>query len=249
MAVISDLLGIRHHTTSRGSTVRRDFLEQVAVALGSDPAAVRQLEAKDDVLAEAVRRATGAPIDPGLYSPGATVTNETLQVIADGIMTRGVPDRVIPAPGSRAEVVLEGAEPSLDPDDLADVRERRLVELAVREGRNLFRTALVEAYGGCCAVTGCDAAEALEAAHIYPYRGPATNRVTNGLLLRADIHALFDRGSVSIHEATYRVLVKPHLLATRYAYLADEGRLRLPRRSADRPAVAALRLHREWAGL
>jgi hypothetical protein len=47
-------------------------------------------------------------------------------------------------------------------------------------------------YQGRCAVTSCDAGAALEGAHLRPYRGPESNDVTNGLLLRADIHTLFD---------------------------------------------------------
>ena len=41
-------------------------------------------------------------------------------------------------------------------------------------------------------MTGCDAVPALDGAHLHAYRGPECNAVTNGLLLRADIHTLFD---------------------------------------------------------
>ncbi|WP_200883691.1 HNH endonuclease [Archangium violaceum] len=50
------------------------------------------------------------------------------------------------------------------------------------------------AYGGRCALTDCEEPRVLEAAHIFPYHGPQTNHVTNGLLLRADLHVLFDLG-------------------------------------------------------
>lgn len=248
MGVISDLTGIPHHTTSRGSTVRRDFLEAVAVALGVPAATVSAMPTKDDVLALVVETATREPMDTGLFSPGGTVTNEALQVIIDGITLHGVPGR--PAVGT-----VEGrdvADPDddfpFDPDLVGDERTRLLVEMAVREGQDRFRTALLDAYGGRCAITEYDAVETLQAAHIYPYRGPATNRVSNGLLLRADIHLLYDRGAISIHETTLEVLVRPHLMVTRYADLS-ERRLRLPHRLEQRPATAALRSHREWAGL
>ena len=55
-----------------------------------------------------------------------------------------------------------------------------------------FRDALIGAYAGRCAITGCSVLDILEAAHITPYLGPDTNHVTNGLLLRADLHTLFD---------------------------------------------------------
>ncbi len=50
----------------------------------------------------------------------------------------------------------------------------------------------MDAYGGRCAVTNCDIEDVLEAAHISPYNGPSTDQVYNGLLLRTDIHTLFD---------------------------------------------------------
>lgn len=250
MSVISDLLGIRHYTTSRGSTVRRDFLTAVAEALGVSSATL-QGAGKDDVLSLAVEAATRQPMDPSLLSPGGTVTNRALQVIIDGIVQHGVPGR--PAPPDvesrdlAADDVLE-AELGFDPSEIKDARDRRLMEIATREGQDRFRTALLEAYDSRCAITESDAVETLEAAHIYPYSGPATNRVSNGLLLRADIHRLYDRGAITVHETTFCVLVKQHLTVTQYAGLA-EARLRLPRRVRDRPSTAALRSHREWAGL
>ncbi|WP_396954399.1 HNH endonuclease [Nocardioides pantholopis] len=52
----------------------------------------------------------------------------------------------------------------------------------------MFRASLLAAYDGQCAVTDTRTEAGLEAAHLRPYRVPASNVVTNGLLLRADIH-------------------------------------------------------------
>lgn len=249
MSVISDLLGIAHFTTSRGSTVRKDFLRAVASGLDVPDAAVVGL-GKDQLLAVVVEAATRRPMDSALFSAGGTVTNEVLQRVIDGILTNGVPGKAAPAPvpeepeGDRAP---EDVGPDFDLAGLSDERDRRLVEMARREGRDRFRSALMEAYGAACAVTGYDAVETLQAAHIYPYRGPATNRVSNGLLLRADIHLLFDRGAIAVHETSFEVLLKPHLEVTQYVELRGK-RLRRPRRSVDQPSTAALRSHREWAG-
>lgn len=247
MGVISDLLGIPHFTTSRGSTVRRDFLETVGIALGIPEPTITALPTKDDVLTAVVEQATQAPMDPLLLSPGGTVTNEALQVVIDGVTRNGVQGRP-EMPEVEQQLLADAAALGFDLDELKDERDKRLVEIAVREGQDHFRTALLDAYGSTCAVTGYDAVETLEAAHIYPYRGPATNQVTNGLLLRTDIHRLFDRGAIAIHETNHQVLVKPHLLVTQYAGLA-ECSLRLPHRVEHRPSTAALRSHREWAGL
>lgn len=47
-------------------------------------------------------------------------------------------------------------------------------------------------------VTGTALASVIDAAHIVPYNGAATNALSNGLLLRKDIHALFDAGLLTI---------------------------------------------------
>lgn len=81
-------------------------------------------------------------------------------------------------------------------------------EVAERRGQEPFRKALLNAYDGRCAVTGCDAVDApLEAAHISPYRGPQSNHVTNGLLLRAHIHTLFDVDLVCVRPEDLRVVL------------------------------------------
>lgn len=250
MGVLSDLLGIPHFTTARGSTVRRDFLEAVATALGVPVETVKGMRTKDDVLTLVVETATGRAMDADLVSEGETVTNKALQVIIDGIVTRGVVGRPQVPETQARDLAQTDDDLDFDPAEVVDERDRRLMAIAAREGRDKFRTALLEAYGGRCAVTGYDAPDTLQAAHIFPYMGPATNRVTNGLLLRADIHLLFDRGAITVHERTYEVLVKPHLERTEYsAVLGGHLRLRLPRLVRDRPATAALRSHREWAGL
>lgn len=246
MGVLSDLLGIPHFTTSRGSTVRRDFLEAVGVALGMPLETVRALPLKDDVLVSVVEAATHEAMDPALLSVGGTVTNEALQTIIEGVTRNGVRGRPR-MPLVEIQLLDEASRLEFSMDDLRDERDRRLVEMAVREGQDHFRSALMEAYGSRCAITSYHAQETLDAAHIYPYTGPATNHVTNGLLLRNDIHRLYDRGAIAVHESSRNVLVKPHLMVTEYGDLAQR-RLRLPREPEHHPSTAALRSHREWAG-
>jgi len=135
-----------------------------------------------------------------------------------------------------------------DPSSVEDARKKTLAAIVRRQGQPAFRLALLSAYAGRCAVTGCDIAPALEAAHIVPYRGPGTNHVTNGLLLRADIHTLFDLGLIAVDEREYTLLVAPRLSHEDYAGLAGK-RIYLPKRLAQRPNPAALRQHRQRARL
>ena len=80
-----------------------------------------------------------------------------------------------------------------------------------RRGQPEFRQKLLEAYG-CCSITDCISEKALEAAHIRPYSDTKNNDPTNGLLLRADIHTLFDRHLIGIDPDTMTVCVAQSLL-------------------------------------
>ncbi len=66
-----------------------------------------------------------------------------------------------------------------------------------RIGQQRFRNQLFDAYAGRCAVSGCNVDEALEAAHIENYSGPKSQIVSNGILLRRDLHSLFDAHLIS----------------------------------------------------
>jgi len=146
--------------------------------------------------------------------------------------------------GSNAleELTAEVVEP-FDPTDVEDGRTKVLSMVARRQGQAAFRRELMRAYGGICAVTGCAIEPLLEAAHVRPYLGPETNHVTNGILLRADIHTLFDLGLLTI-DAAGRVEISRRLHNTEYASLA--GRAIRPTISADSgPSNKALAWHRK----
>lgn len=102
-------------------------------------------------------------------------------------------DKIFPQTLSKAkqEAADELAKPIISEED---ARQRELRAVFLRRGQEKFRKDLINAYKSRCAVTGCNIVEILEAAHIIPYRGEHTNRCNNGLLLRADIHTLFDLG-------------------------------------------------------
>jgi predicted restriction endonuclease len=78
----------------------------------------------------------------------------------------------------------------------------------------------MKAYSGRCAVTGYDAQAALEAAHLRPYRGPKSNTVSNGLLLRTDIHTLLDLQLLSFNPETREVVISKRLSGTQYQSLS-----------------------------
>ena len=79
-------------------------------------------------------------------------------------------------------------------------------------GQAQFRHSLDVAYGGRCCVSGCGVAWAIDAAHVEPTEDSRSNAVANGLLLRGDLHALFDAGQLAIHPTSHVV------------YFAEEAR-------------------------
>lgn len=69
-----------------------------------------------------------------------------------------------------------------------------------RLGQGGFRVIVTEAYHRRCAMTGEKTLPVLDASHIKPYTKDGPHKVSNGLLLRQDIHTLFDRGYITINE-------------------------------------------------
>ena len=72
------------------------------------------------------------------------------------------------------------------------------IQVRPRLGQALFSFAVKDAYSGACAVTHEHTGPVLEAAHIKPYSEGGLHRVDNGLLLRSDLHRLFDTGYVTV---------------------------------------------------
>jgi len=132
---------------------------------------------------------------------------------------------------------------ALDTDlDLSpeDARLRVIAEIVRRQGQRRFRAALIDAYGGC-AITGETAPWVLQAAHIDPYMGTHSNTPDNGLLLRADLHTLFDNHVIGV-DVDNKVTVSTELKGTAYEAL-DGQELRVPTKSDERPSARKLAGH------
>lgn len=88
-----------------------------------------------------------------------------------------------------------------------------------RIGQAQFRAELQRRFGNRCAISGEQPPEILEAAHLYRYCATPHHDRRGGLLLRRDLHALFDQWLIAIDTTTWTVQVAPRLLA--YSSLAD----------------------------
>jgi hypothetical protein len=92
-----------------------------------------------------------------------------------------------------------------------DRRTVRTQVSVIRPGQGNFRATMLDRYGGECCISGCKVDTLLEAAHIIPYRGDQSDDATNGLLLRVDLHRLFDAHLITINPATLTVEVAKSL--------------------------------------
>lgn len=96
--------------------------------------------------------------------------------------------RILPHLAARSGQVAERQEPILGAQYLANSRL----------GQGSFRVAVTDAYQRRCAISGERTLPVLEAAHIVPYAKQGESNVRNGLLLRSDIHKLFDSGLITV---------------------------------------------------
>lgn len=140
----------------------------------------------------------------------------------------------------RAEEQAESGA-AFDATDDTDARKKVLASIVQRRGQPKFRRELLGAYERSCAVTECPVVEILEGAHIKPYKGDHTNHVSNGLLLRADIHTLFDLGFLRIEPKSLKIEIAP---AAHGGYVQLHGKsLRTPKLQEQRPDLTALEDH------
>ena len=118
-----------------------------------------------------------------------------------------------------------------------------------RMNQGAFRAVVLDVYESRCAITGHRIRPTLQAAHIRPVAHGGEHRVDNGLLLRSDIHTLFDLGYVTV-DPTYRLRVSARLREDfgngedLYARETAGEQIALPRGPGDRPSREAL----EWHG-
>lgn len=144
-------------------------------------------------------------------------------------------------------IVISGHKDlDFNPKNLQEAKEKIARQITARRGQKKFRNALLKAYNFKCSVTGCDVESVLEAAHIIPYQGRETNHVQNGILLRSDIHLLFDLGLLTVEADTYKIKVHVDLRNTQYFNYSDQ-KINLPKLVVNRPHKDAMKYHNSQA--
>lgn len=140
-------------------------------------------------------------------------------------------DKVILANGLRKTVEQENVErehlSSLDralAEDreavIAAEHERQTATVKARPKQQKFREEAMRRHSGSCVVTGFKVSAVLEAAHVIPHTGnPEFEIPENSLILRRDIHALFDAGLIAIHPKSAKLVVSAELQTSAYRKL------------------------------
>jgi len=115
-----------------------------------------------------------------------------------------------------------------------------------RLGQQAFKAVVMDAYHRQCAITGTHISPVLQAAHVRPVTAGGVHRLDNGLLLRSDVHTMFDRGYLGV-DTQYRLRVSPRLrdeFGNGAQFYAQAGQvIELPARRADRPNREFLEWH------
>ena len=117
-----------------------------------------------------------------------------------------------------------------------------------RLGQAGFKAVVQEAYVRRCAVTHHKILPTLQAAHILPIADGGQHRIDNGILLRSDVHTMFDRGYIGIDEE-YRLRVSPRLrseFGNGDEFYTREGQvITLPTKVNSQPSTEFLTWHLE----
>ena len=176
------------------------------------------------------------PPAPADFAP-EIVQGKSYEVARAGSYFPDLVDRLV---GHHVE--LDAAEPWSRPGPV--FADPRLAPY--RLGQRSFQAVVLNAYGGRCAVTGDKIRPVLQAAHIRPVTQGGEHRLDNGLLLRSDIHTLFDRGYVGV-DPRLRLQVSP-ALRTEFGngealYRRAGETVAVPGRRVDQPAAQFLEWH------
>jgi len=170
--------------------VRNLTADPLRAAWANRPESFASLEAAAETLAILRSLNSADPVKPTFQS---MMGHDLIQDLLDVLPLELLP--AAPAPAVELEYLR------------VDQRQVRSQATVVRPRQGNFRASLLQRYGGACCITGCRVDTLLEAAHIIPYRGDQTDDVSNGLLLRVDLHRLFDAHLVSINPGTFAVEV------------------------------------------
>jgi putative restriction endonuclease len=141
----------------------------------------------------------------------------------------------------------EGEKSQLILEDTEMPRYGNSILRKVRLGQGAFRVLVTDAYHRRCSITGEKTLPVLEAAHIKPYSQSGPHFISNGLLLRSDLHKLFDTGYITITK-DYKIEVSKRIKeefenGREYYQYHGKGLVFLPQSNRDQPNEVYIEWH------
>ncbi len=132
---------------------------------------------------------------------------------------------------------------AFEPEQAVNPLELAAKSIRARRGDRRLRTLLGRAYGNRCAITGPCPQDLLELAYIVPFPSGNVHSIENAVILRTDLHTLWDLNLIAVHPESLKVHISGRLRGTPYENLANRPLLK--RRDGSRASQRALR--ERWA--
>ena len=150
-------------------------------------------------------------------------------------------------PKYMSDTIVDGKMNQMTLEETASPHYGKSVLTKVRLGQGAFRVLVTDAYQRRCAITGEKTLPVLEAAHIKPYASSGSHVISNAMLLRSDIHKLFDTGYITVTtdlkvEVSKRIREEFQNGKEYYQYHGKQL-LYLPDRVMDRPGDVFIEWH------
>lgn len=164
--------------------------------------------------------------------------------VADGIGRMLWERAMATAQATPQAPALDPTAPTIDPGPRYGVPQL----IAPRLGQGTFRVVVTDAYERRCAITNSPVLCTLEAAHIKPYAQEGPHAPDNGLLLRQDLHTLFDRGYLTVtpeHRLEVSRRIHEEFHNGKEYYALHGAAIRVPGEAQRQPAAEYLRWHNE----
>jgi len=152
---------------------------------------------------------------------------------------------------SKLQLMLSKRQLTHEPDLRTDEERARYGKetlIKPRLGQGSFKILVTDAYRRSCAITQERVLPVLEAAHIKPYSDAGPHEVRNGVLLRSDMHKLFDRGYLTITQKLHVEIsrrIKDEFDNGEYYFTFHGHPINLPQRPVDQPSGEFLTWHNE----
>jgi len=171
--------------------------------------------------------------------------------VSDETLAAQLPERASESLAAEADWLAELSQKTTNiqhiPSEPVETLKSVVKSGRYQQGNYQFRQKLLRLYNRRCAITGCTAEPVLEVAYIIPQTHLAMGDPSNGLLLRADLHILFERHLLTIEPDSMTILLAPELQETDYGMLKGKS-IFLPDKEAERPSQQALTEHFQQCG-